>query len=153
MKKVLVAFLSLVLVIASGTNVYASDSYLMENGATATSEFEYYVDSYFSVVVPERISIVDGYTFHADYMNILPTQQVNITVTNLVNGRLQMTNESGDTLGLMFNNAPNGDRVAEFTSDSLVSKLTIYGQCDDMPRAGFYTGTAEFVISLGEKGQ
>lgn len=149
-KKVLGAVLSLALLATSTTNVFAMDSHLIENGSTAESTIEYYVNSYYSIIVPEKIYIADGYTFQAEYMNILPTEQVNVTVTNLVGGELQMTNESGDTLGLMFN---HGDRVAEFTSDSLVSKLTIYGQCDDMPKAGYYTGVAEFTVDIGLKDQ
>lgn len=150
MKKILGVFLSLALLATSSTSVLAADSNLIYEGQTAESTLECYVDSSYSVVIPEKIYIADGYTFTADFLNITENQQVNLRITNLnESNMLPMTNESGDTAYLSLNGLGTNNRVAQFTRDNLTSSITINGFIDPMSRAGVYTGTAVFEISLG----
>lgn len=62
-----------------------------------------------------------------------------------------MTNDSGNQIYMQLNGIDGYNRVATFTSDSTTSPITIYGQVADISyaKAGTYTGTAEFSVSLG----
>lgn len=149
-KKVFALVLALTMILGLNTTVFASE--LWEDGQSASSTVTYYVDSSYSIYIPETIDLGEGYTFQASYLNITDNQQVNVSITNLTSaGYLEMTNDSGNQIYMQLNGIGDYNRVATFTSDSTTSPITIYGQVSEnsYAKAGTYTGTAEFSVSLG----
>lgn len=146
--------LALILVMAFGLNTTVFASELFEDGQSASSTVTYYVDSSYSIYIPETIDLRNGYTFTANYLNITDSQQINVTFSNLDSlGYLEMTGESGDTINMQFNGLGEHNRVATFTSGNTTSPIKFYGQVADnsYAKAGTYTGTAEFTVNLGIK--
>lgn len=149
-KKIFALVLALTMVLGLNTTVFASE--LWEDGQSASSTVTYYVDSSYSIYIPETIDLGEGYTFQASYLNITDNQQVNVSITNLTSaGYLEMTSDSGNQIYMQLNGIGDYNRVATFTSDSTTSPITIYGQVaeNSYAKAGTYTGTAEFSVSLG----
>lgn len=58
----------------------------------------------------------------------------------------------GDTFNLRLN-VNDSDHVAEFVKNQTTSEFIVTGQPveGEMPAAGYYTGTVEFVVELGVK--
>ena len=85
------------------------------------------------------------------YLNIQPIEYVAVYVTNLNEGMLTVTNEYGDSDTLTIYGAGANGQVAEFTSESMISNMSITASMSDMAKAGTYEGTIEFQVGLGVK--
>lgn len=80
-------------------------------------------------------------------MNILDTEAVYVTCDNNVT----MTNERGDTFEMELHDIDTYSKtVAKFTNGNYTSSLTMLGNpvSSDL-KAGYYTGTATFRVSIG----
>lgn len=148
MKKLLALSLCLVMVLSCSISAFAAE--LPYNEATGQSTVTYHIDSSFCVVIPETIDAFNGFQLSSSFMNITDSEQVNV----YINGEnyIPMTNEAGDNFNLQLN-LNNGDRVAEFVKNQTTSDFIVYGQQADgnMPAAGEYTGTVEFIVRLEAK--
>ena len=121
MKKLLALTLCFVMVLSCSISAFAAE--LPYNEATGQSTVTYQVDSSFCV---------------------------NISVNG--ENSIPMTNDEGDTFNLRLNVNDN-DHVAEFVKNQTTSEFIVTGQPieGEMPAAGYYTGTVEFVVELGVK--
>lgn len=148
MKKIISLMLCITMLMCCGITAFAEE--LPHNGATGQSTVTYHVDSSFCVIIPETIDAFNGFQLSSSWMNITTTEQVNVYVNG--ENRIAMTNSSGDSFNLQLNLNDN-DRVAEFVKNQTTSDFTVYGQQADgnMPAAGDYTGTVEFVVRLEHK--
>lgn len=149
MRKKLALLLSFVLLIGSTITVKAADLSPWEN--TGSAEVSYWVDSSYIISIPETIYLNDEYFFEASYLNIQPIEYVAVYVTNLTDGMLTVTNEYGDSDTLTIYGADVNGKVAEFTSESMTSNMSITASMNDMAKAGTYKGTIEFQVGLGLK--
>lgn len=148
MKKIIAITLCLIMFLTCSISAFAAE--LPHNGATGESTVTYQVDSSFCVVIPETVDAFNGFQLTANYMNITESEQVNVSVNG--ENSITMTNDEGDSFKLKLNTNDN-NHIAEFVKNQLTSDFTVYGQQDggDMPAAGYYTGTVEFVVELGVK--
>lgn len=148
MKKIIAITLFLIMVFSCSVTTFAEE--LPHDGAKGKTTVTYQVDSSFCVIIPETVDAFNGFQLTASYMNITEAEQVNVSVSG--ENRILMTNDEGDTFNLKLN-LNDRDHVAEFVKNQLTSDYTVYGQQDggDMPAAGNYTGTVEFVVNLGIK--
>jgi hypothetical protein len=149
MKK-LVAFMLCLVVLMSCTITAFADNGLAGEGTSAESTVTYHVDSNFCVIIPETVDAYNGFQLSASYMNITNTEQVSVYVNG--ENSITMTNDEGDTFNLKFNLNDN-DRVAKFAKNQTTSDTIVYGQQEDgnMPAAGDYIGTVEFIVRLESK--
>lgn len=145
MKKAVSLILCLVLISCSGITTFAAE--LQNDNTSAQSTVLYHVDSYFCVIIPETIDAYAGFQLSASSMNITDMEQVNVYING--ENSIQMENTSGDTFNLALNCANNG-RVAQFVKNQLTSDNYVFGERIDaeMPPAGDYTGTVEFLVRL-----
>lgn len=148
MKKIISIILCVAMLMCCGITAFAAD--LPHNEATGQSTVTYHVDSSFCVVIPETIDAFNGFQLSSSFMNITDSEQVNVYING--ENRIPMTNESGDNFNLQLN-LNSRDRVAEFLKNQTTSDFTVYGQQadGDMPAAGEYTGTVEFIVRLESK--
>lgn len=148
MKKFLALTLCLIMVLSCSISAFAAE--LPYNEAKGQSTVIYQVDSSFCVIIPETVDASNGFQLSASYMNITNSEQVNVSVNG--ENSIPMTNYEGDTFNLKLN-LNDRDHVAEFVKNQTTSDFTVYGQPDggEMPAAGCYTGTVEFIVNLGVK--
>lgn len=154
MRKLFAIMLSVALLLSMSVNAFAADSQIAGEGATGQSTVFYQAPDTFSIVIPETIYIMDGYTFTATEINIASDLKVFVRITNLdENNILTMTNtETGDTLNMEITGLDEKQRCAIFEPDNLTSMLTISSVIrnnGENPRTGEYTGIMEFVLSTG----
>ena len=154
MRKLFAIMLSVVLLMSMSVNAFAADSQISGEDATGQSTVYYQAPSTFSIVIPEMIYIMDGYTFTATEINISSNLKVFMRITNLdENNILTLTNtETGEPLNMEITGLDEKQRCAIFEPDNLTSTLTISGVVrnnGENPRAGEYTGIMEFVIGTG----
>ena len=151
MKKIIALCLSVMLILSISTTAFASD--LSESGGTATASISYVVNSTYCVNIPETIDASTEYTFTASSMNIQGNQQVLVNCFTIYEGNnITMTNADGDTFDLTFSGMMGEYCVGQFLKDNLTSTFSVRGVTVDgsTPKAGTYTGTAEFVLALEE---
>lgn len=148
MKKLLAFALCFVMVLSCSISAFAAE--LPYNEATGQSTVTYQVDSSFCVIIPETVDAFNGFQLTASNMNITEAEQVNVSVNG--ENSIPMTNDKGDTFNLKLNVNDN-DHVAEFIKNQTTSEFIVTGQPveGEMPAAGYYTGTVEFVVELGVK--
>ena len=154
MRKVFAIMLSMVLLLSMSVTAFAADTQISGEGATGQSTVFYQAPDTFSVVIPETIYIMDGYTFTATEINIASNLKVFVRITNLdENNILVLTNtETGEELNMEITGLDDKQRCAIFEPGNLTSTLTISGAIQnngENPRAGEYTGIMEFVIGTG----
>lgn len=144
MKRLLAFVMVAVMLFSVSIIAHAEEHEWMDGTAQVT--MTYSVDSTYCLWIPETIDVNTGYTFTAEMLNIRETEQLTVRISNLNNGCLTFTNESGKDIQVQFN---NGDVAAIFT-DSLTSDITLFGQLSENSnmKAGDYTATAEFTMSL-----
>lgn len=148
MRKLLSITLCIAMLLTCSVTAFAAD--LPHDGATGQSTVTYEVDSSFCVVIPETVDAFNGFQLSASYMRITDAEQVNVSVNG--ENSILMTNDEGDTFDLMLS-LNDRDHVAEFIKNQTTSDFIVTGQPvgGDMPAAGSYTGTVEFVVNLGVK--
>ena len=147
MKKILAFTLCFVMVLSCSISAFAAE--LPYNEATGQSTVTYQVDSSFCVIIPETVDAFNGFQLTASNMNITESEQVNVSVNG--ENRIPMTNDEGDTFNLRLN-VNDSDHVAEFVKNQTTSEFIVTGPIDgEMPAAGYYTGTVEFIVELGVK--
>ena len=154
MRKVYAIMLSVVLLLSMSITAFAADTVISEEGATGQSTVFFDQPSTFSVVIPETIYVMDGYTFTATEMNLQSHMKVFIRITNLdENNLLTLTHsETGENLNIEITGLDDRQHCAIFEPGSLTSSLTISGQIrnnGETPTAGEYTGILEFQIGAG----
>lgn len=150
MKKFLCFALSMVMLLSCSVTAFAAE--LQYEDATGQAAITYQVDSSYCVIIPETVDAFYGFQLSASFMNITEAEQVNVSVNGA--NSIPMTNDEGDTFNLRLN--LNGrDHVAEFVKNQTISDFTVFGEPDggNMPAAGYYTGTVEFIVNLGVKQQ
>ena len=127
MRKLFAIMLSVALLLSMSVNAFAADSQIAGEGATGQSTVYYQAPDTYSIVIPETINIMDGYTFTATEINIASNLKVFVRITNLdENNILTLTNtETGDTLNMEITGLDEKQRCAIFEPDNLTSTLTI----------------------------
>lgn len=153
MKKIISLILAVVLTLSMSVTAFAESS-LPFDGATGQSTVTYTVDSSFCVIIPETLDGFNGFSLTADYMKISDSLQLNVYVNG--DDPIEMTNECGDTMTVRFNtSANNGSAIASFVKGQTQSDIfvTVQPTDDQIPEAGYYTGTVEFVVRLETKPQ
>lgn len=168
MKKNISLILSLICIFTVCTiNCYAYDAYVT-NGYGETT-VTYHQQSDYSIMIPETLDASAGsYTFQAGMLNITDSDKIYVRVSNLdSNGRILFTHDDGqhtltksistqfsnpaDTVGI--NDLPE-NCVGYFYGDDYTSKMSfnIDEECYDCdyPRAGDYTATVTFEVTLAE---
>ncbi|WP_373219157.1 hypothetical protein [Ruminococcus sp. 5_1_39BFAA] len=152
-KKLLSFVLAAIMLLSSSTVAFAEEyTEVNEFQQTASSQVNYSVQSSYSVKIPAVINDItySGYSFEATSMNLLETQVVYITCE----GNVNMMNERGDTFELkLYDQSNESNTVARFYDQETTSPIVMLGRPDNMGtlRAGYYTGTATFRVSLEEK--
>lgn len=152
-KKLLSFVLAAIMLLSSSTVVFAEDyTEVNEWQETASSQVNYNVQSSYSVKIPAVINDItySGYSFEATSMNLLDTQVVYVRCE----GNVNMTNDRGDTFELkLYDQANDSNTVARFYDEETTSSIVMLGRPVNMGtlRAGYYTGTATFRVSLEEK--
>lgn len=154
MRKVFAIMLSVALLLSMSATAFAADTQISGEDATGQSTVYYQAPATFSIVIPETIYIMDGYTFTATEINIASNLKVFMRITNLdENNILTLTNtETGESLNMEITGLDGKQRCAIFEPDNLTSTLTISGVVHnngENPRVGEYTGIIEFVIGTG----
>lgn len=144
MKRLIAVALAALMLTMSALPVFALESSSWGGSCTVN----YYVESQYSIWIPEEINLNETYTFEAEFLNITPEEQINVECTNMTNGTITMTNGSGKSIAVVIYNGRNDTRLAEFT-DNMTSNISFWGQLQEGGRAGYYTGVLEFSISLG----
>lgn len=149
MKKFIALVLSLVFVMGSTMNVHATD--LSTDGATASAEVIYNVNSSYIITIPSELYLSsEEYRFEATYLNICENEVVSVRITNLIDDcYLEMTNSNGETEYMTIHNVDITGKCAEFTKGSTTSNVGFYASMSDTASAGEWRGTAEFCISVG----
>lgn len=152
MKRIVCIILCLALIISMNVTVFAEDVEVSGDRQTGQSTLTYTVDSSFIINIPQTIDLNSGYQFSASYMNLESDLQVSVYCTTIEqNDYITMTNASGESFNLILTGG-NGALMATFDNDHLESDYFIYGQPDGgSPRAGQYTGIAEFEVRLEVK--
>lgn len=145
MKKVLALILCVAMVFCFSITTFAAE--LQNDNTSAQSTVTYHVDSYFCVIIPETIDASSGFQLSASAMNITDAEQVNVYING--ENSIQMENAAGETFNLALVCGANG-RVAQFVKNQLTTDSYIFGERIDaqMPPAGDYTGTVEFIVRL-----
>lgn len=150
MKKVLSLLLVAVLMLTSSVTAFAEA--LPHDGATGQSTLTYTVDNSFCVIIPETLDGFNGFQLTADYVKITESLELNVYVNG--DEEIAMTNQDGDTMNVRFNTSANdGSTIATFVKGQTTSDIFCTVQpCDDqIPEAGDYTGTVEFIVRLEPK--
>ena len=129
MRKLFAIMLSVALLLSMSVNAFDADSQIPGEGATGQRTVYYQAPSTFSIVIPETIYIMDGYTFTATEINISSNLKVFMRITNLdENNILTLTNtETGEPLNMEITGLDEKQRCAIFEPDNLTSTLTISG--------------------------
>lgn len=106
----------------------------------------YQIQSQYSIWIPEDVPLNQETRLTAELLNITPVEQLNVRVTNLVNDKLVLNDEYGNTLQVTLN---NGDLIGVFT-DNMESDITFFAQ-DEGGKAGLYSGVIEFYLELATR--
>ena len=166
MKKILSILLAICMMVMIGImsmpTAYAEDLYTMFGDGTST--LTYTEQSRYCVIIPETIDMnIGNYYFQATEMNIVPDEDVVITINSSDNGGyLHLQHENGiDTaqkqLGYDYDNLKSDEIenlpincVAYFKEGDTTSRLGFYINSDmnDNFKAGNYTATAQFVVNM-----
>ena len=154
MKKFLAIVLSVVLVLSMSVTVFATE--VTSDYQVAQSTLSYTEPSTYTVIIPDTIYVSTGASleFEAKYLNILETEQIVIRCTNLdENGAIALTNESGDSINVIFGVNDGSDICYRINWDKTVAyDVTItMGSTGTVLPAGDYTGIAEFTVSIAPK--
>ena len=147
MKNRILLLLMVLSLLAVSAPCYATQ--IHSESETAQSTVYYTVESSFCVVIPTAIYGDTAFQMTADYINILNSQQVNVYLNG--ENRIPLTNENGDTMNIMFVvDGTETARLASFATGQLESGIYVSCQpCfDSTPKAGNYSGTAEFIVRL-----
>lgn len=156
MRKIISIILSLAIVFAMSTTIFAAEIYDDSENKTASSEIVYNLESGYCIEIPEQIDASTGsYTFSAFYVNLSETEQVVVRISGVSEvSQLELFNDAGDSLtfGVVYDGAVivPGYVVAIFTDSA-----TADGALEITPdmgftahRAGEYRGTFEFTVSV-----
>jgi spore coat protein U-like protein len=146
MKKLIAFVLAALMLTLSALPVFAEES----SSWGGTCAVNYFVESQYSIWIPEEINLNETYTFEAEFLNITPEEQVNVDCINLSNGTITLSNGNGKSIAVEVYNGRGDTRLAEFT-DSMTSNISFWGNLQEGGRAGYYTGVLEFSISLGAR--
>lgn len=154
MKKILAIILSVVLVLSMSVTAFATE--VTSEYQVAQSTLSYTEPSTYTVIIPETMYVSTGASlqFEAKYLNILETEQVVIRCTNLdENGAIALTNESGDSINVLFGVNDGSDICYRINWDKTVAYDVIItmGSTGGVLPAGDYTGIAEFTVSIAPK--
>lgn len=150
MKKLL-SILCALSILALPFNVYAEE---VLGPGQADSTLTYHVDSQFSVIIPETIDVTnDAYYFSSGMMDLADGESVVVRITGLQNDRVTLTNANGNTVQLAINQlgdpeGRNSNVVGLFKSGYTTSSVGFSCSCIDGARAGDYSGSVTFDISL-----
>ena len=106
----------------------------------------YQIQSQYSIWIPEDVPLNQETRLTAELLNITPVEQLNVRVTNLVNDKLVLNDEYGNTIQVTLN---NGDLIGVFT-DNMESDITFFAQ-DEGGKAGLYSGVIEFYLELATR--
>ena len=152
MKQMLSIFCAIVLLIAP-TNVYASEIY---GDGSATTTVTAHVDSQYCVLIPETI-VADGtpYYFTASLMDLAQGDTVNISCSGFDGSRLPMSggNEGAYALFESDDTAISNDIIfATFEDGQTTVTNGLRATLQEANKAGDYTGTITFNISLSHNG-
>lgn len=150
-KKILCFALSAIMMLSMSMTAFADDATISE-GSSAPSTVTYSVDSQYMVIIPETIDATVGgdITFRASLMNLLDGQQVNVYCPTLANGQyLNLYNSKGESITMTFNGMRGDACVASFQNGATTSDFTVSPYVSaDMAKAGDYSGTLEFTVSI-----
>lgn len=146
MKKIIANLIFIVLCFAVCFPAYA-DGELTPIQDRATATMTYNVNPSYIVLIPETISANEGYTFRASKMDIYSNQAVCVFI-DLEGDSITMSDGNGQSILLVLRGVESGNCVARFTRDELTSTISFYGEPADAPRAGSYSATVEFYITL-----
>lgn len=144
MKKLIAFAIAALMLTMSALPVFALESSSW-GGSCAVN---YYVESQYSIWIPEEVNLNETYTFEAEFLNIAPEEQVNVDCINMSNGTITLSNGNGKSIAVEVYNGRGDTRLAEFT-DSMTSNISFWGNLQEGGRAGYYAGILEFSISLG----
>lgn len=149
MKKIITLLLTVSMVFAGITCVYAQEPQM------GSSTLTYTVDDSFWVYIPETMPVGQTAQLQAGDLNIDPSKQVYVSIANIDgdNGvKIYNVNDSSATLSVKFKDA-NGNTLdkpgavaGEFSSTGDIIEITPYVESDWDSMAGDYTGTVYFNI-------
>ena len=149
MKRFICFIICAALMLSMSITASAEDYEISGDQQTAQSNLSYDVESTFTVYIPQTIDLNTGYQFSASYMNLESDLQVSVYCKTMEqNGSITMTNAQGESFALILTGG-NGALMATFDNEHLQAENYIFGQPESGdPKAGHYTGIAEFEIRL-----
>ena len=106
----------------------------------------YQIQSQYSIWIPEDVTLNQETRLTAEHLNITPVEQLNVRVSNLVNDKLVLNDEYGNTIEVTLN---NGNLIGVFT-DNMESDITFFAW-DEGGNAGLYSGVIEFYLELAPR--
>lgn len=143
----LIAAILMVFAMAVGA---LADSPVSEEYSLTRCEVTYRHPSSFCIIIPETIDLSQPLQLRAEYVDITADEVVNVYCDILGAGGIRMTGEHGDTIQVGFSNTRNETCVASSLDMEYTSAFQVYGYVLDgsIPRAGQYTGVADFTIRI-----
>lgn len=151
-----------VAMVLCSAKIFADDYELYGEGYdTATIEIIYHQPSTYTILIPATIDFSDGasYTFTAASLNICDNQAVVVNAVGLGTGNKISLSSGNKVITKEFMHSDSSFSVNEncaavFTGDDLNSQISFWLNDDpeSFAKAGLYTGTIEFEISVVDRG-
>lgn len=149
MRRILPVILAVMLLVT--TTCCFAEQYISESVSFGSSLLVFEEPSTYCIKIPATIYQDETVTLTAEFVNVRDNEQVNIDVSNLdENHCITLTSEDGNTMKALY----DGDtgHAGVFTNDcNLVSTTSFHFQSNGGNKAGSYSGTVEFTVSLGVK--
>lgn len=162
MKKILSILLALAMISAISVSAFAADTEIKQDSdpKTANTNVTYTVDSVYTVVIPETVSLGNDIVITSAAMNIDVDEKVNVTITDGITNSVVTLARTGDintklTSNVQLNGSDitNTTVVAQFLGNSTTAvtgtgTLSVGGPNETNIKAGSYTGTLIFSVEL-----
>ena len=145
----LMAAVLLVFTMATGA---LADNMVQEEYSHTQCEITYRHPSSFCIIIPTAIDLSQPMQLTALYVDITADEVVNVYCDILGAGGIRLFGEHGDTdtIQVGFYNTLGETCIASFLDGECTSGFQVYGYVLDgsTPRAGQYTGVADFTIRI-----
>lgn len=113
-------------------------------------------DAYFSVIIPDEVTVGDEFEVRAENVNIPSDKKLDVSISpQSENGRFEMISSSGDSLGYIVKNdrgqsLSGGETVLSVSGGNTEGSILLFTVLEDEPHySGEYTDRLTFSVSVG----